>query len=464
MITRLEVDGFKSFAEFSIEFSPLVAIVGPNASGKSNIFDAITLLSRVVSMPLAEALTQGRGEPDEQFRRLGDGTSVPDMRFAVELLLEPNVTDDFDQREQIEHTRLRYELWVTEREDGRGIRRPYVTRETIRPLQKGQDTAFEQAAPEFRRERLKYGASQWKILETEERDGRRLFLLRGKRARGAPQGRLQELPAARASSSVLSSITTAGDYPFLYAVRREIESWRFLQLDPAALRLPTVSGSVEDHLRPNGANLAWILHLIDMASTDSQALGLLDMAADLARVIKGFAGLDVTANEARGQWEVYLRTRDEGRVSARVASDGTLRLLALLAALYEPDSPGVLAFEEPENGINPQRLGAMLQVLTELVTDASQEAARRPLVQLLMTSHSPLLLLKLEPADIVVVDSVSRMDVGSTPAASRVTRARRVLAPGETLPLPVQWPSMEMGEFRSLPGILPDEAAKLLEV
>lgn len=70
MLTRLEVDGFKSFAGFAVDLPTLGAFVGANASGKSNIFDAIALLSRVATMPLLEAFSQGRGEPEEQFRRL----------------------------------------------------------------------------------------------------------------------------------------------------------------------------------------------------------------------------------------------------------------------------------------------------------------------------------------------------------------------------------------------------------
>lgn len=464
MLTRLEIDGFKSFATFGVDLTPLMAIVGANASGKSNIFDALSFISRLVSMPLAEALTQGRGEPDEQFRRLGDGSAVSEMRFAVEMLLEPDVVDDFDQRETLEHTRLRYEVHIVEREDGRGIRRPYVWHESIKPIPKSVDLAFQDSSQAFKRDMLKYGASQWKILATEEREDRRLFLLRGKRARGAPQGRLQELPAARASSSVLSSITTASDYPFLFAVRREIESWRFLQLDPYALRQPTVSGSIDEHLRVNGSNLAWVLHLIDIASREDGSPGLDAVATDLARVIRGFSAVESRANEARGQWEVYLRTRDEGLVSARVASDGTLRLLALLAAMYEPGTPGVLTFEEPENGINPQRLGALLQVLKGLVTQPADDTGGQPLAQLLMTSHSPLLLLKVAEEDLLVVDTVMRLEANGSRIPSRVTRARRVLVPGDEVPLPVQWPALGPGEFRSLPGILPEEARSLLEV
>lgn len=462
MLTRLKVDGFKSFAGLDITLPGLVAIVGPNASGKSNVFDAISLLSRLVAMPLAEALAQGRGEPEEQFRRRGDGSSLTEMTLEAEMLLKREVTDDFDQQAVVDHNRLRYEVRIERREDSRGILRPFVAHEAIKPLRKLEDKYFQNGSDSFVAQRLRYDGEKRKILETIDRDGKRLFTLKSRRSEGVHQGRMQELPAARASSSVLSSVTTASDFPLLFAVRREIESWRFLQLDPAALRQPTVSGSVDDHLQVDGANLAWILHLIELTARESGAVGLDELAADLARVIQGFSGVEVEPNEARGQWEAYLRSRDEGRVSARVASDGTLRLVALLAALYEPETPSVLAFEEPENGINPQRLDAMLRVLGGLVTDpTAPDVAQQPLSQLLMTSHSPLVLLKLDPRKLVVVDAVSRIEAGSA-TASRITRARRVYESDEQQTLPGEWPALTEGELRALPGIAVEDAEKIL--
>ena len=55
MITKLEIDGFKSFRDFSIEFSPFTVVAGKNASGKSNLFDALELLSRCATYDLRMA-------------------------------------------------------------------------------------------------------------------------------------------------------------------------------------------------------------------------------------------------------------------------------------------------------------------------------------------------------------------------------------------------------------------------
>jgi AAA15 family ATPase/GTPase len=68
MLTRIEIDGFKSFENFSLDLSPFVVILGPNASGKSNLFDAIQFLSNLASKDLREAVSGLRGEVDELFR------------------------------------------------------------------------------------------------------------------------------------------------------------------------------------------------------------------------------------------------------------------------------------------------------------------------------------------------------------------------------------------------------------
>ncbi|RYY06333.1 MAG: DUF2813 domain-containing protein [Sphingobacteriaceae bacterium] len=57
MVTLIEIDGFKTFSKFQMEFAPLTIIAGTNASGKSNLFDAMQLLSRIVEVDLKTAFS-----------------------------------------------------------------------------------------------------------------------------------------------------------------------------------------------------------------------------------------------------------------------------------------------------------------------------------------------------------------------------------------------------------------------
>jgi predicted ATPase len=62
MITKLEINGFKTFENFKITLSPLVVIAGANGAGKSNLFDALQLLSRLVESDLKTAFGEQRGD------------------------------------------------------------------------------------------------------------------------------------------------------------------------------------------------------------------------------------------------------------------------------------------------------------------------------------------------------------------------------------------------------------------
>jgi predicted ATPase len=69
MITRIEADGFKSLRGFAVDVEPLTAIVGVNGRGKSNVFDALRLISRLPAMSVLDALGEGRGTRRDQFSR-----------------------------------------------------------------------------------------------------------------------------------------------------------------------------------------------------------------------------------------------------------------------------------------------------------------------------------------------------------------------------------------------------------
>jgi len=60
MITYIKIHGFKSFHNFEMEFTPLTVVAGVNASGKSNLFDALQLLARLAEVDLKTAFSEKR--------------------------------------------------------------------------------------------------------------------------------------------------------------------------------------------------------------------------------------------------------------------------------------------------------------------------------------------------------------------------------------------------------------------
>lgn len=84
MITRIEIDGFKSFVDFSLDLHPFTAVIGTNASGKSNLVDAFRFLSELARGDVFDAVDAVRGDAESLFHQFSDGTRMDTMRFAVE--------------------------------------------------------------------------------------------------------------------------------------------------------------------------------------------------------------------------------------------------------------------------------------------------------------------------------------------------------------------------------------------
>src|SRR4051812_23660861 len=114
MITRLEVDGFKSLRDFAIDLDPFTVLIGPNSAGKSNVLEALGLLSRLCHEPIEVAFKGGRGRAVDQFT-LEQGEPVRSIRFAVEFLLPFDVDTG-----GVPANRLRYELSITRARQPRG--------------------------------------------------------------------------------------------------------------------------------------------------------------------------------------------------------------------------------------------------------------------------------------------------------------------------------------------------------
>lgn len=381
MLTRIEIDGFKTFSGFALDLEPLTVIAGPNAVGKSNLFDAIRLLARLAEDDLRSSFSEGRGTADDQFRRTRrDGEAR--MTFAAEVLLPATTRDPFGQEHELTHTRVRYELEIEQRIDPQGVVRIYVTREDVLPIQRSEDAwaARAKGAGAFRYHRRK------PFLRTDLGTLTPTFDVH----QDGHQGRKQRRPAAEAEATNLSSIKTT-EFKHLFALREELRSWRFLQFEPTTLGLPA-RRDAPPLLEPNGRNLPAVLARIQGETADAEdpAGALTDIAVDLRRVIPNARAVRIRDDTPGHQWELVLDTHGEPDTPGRLASDGTLRLLGLLTALHDPRFAGLICIEEPENGVEPYRLEPLLDVLRGLVTDPTRPSDL-PMVQLLLATHSPVI-------------------------------------------------------------------------
>lgn len=424
MLTRIEIDGFKTFENFGLDLNPLLVVVGPNATGKSNLFDAIQLLGRLAVDDLRTAFNSLRGEPHEQFRLQPDGEYGTQMRLAVEVLLDRTVRDPWGGTATVRYTRMRYEVFIERRLDARGIERLIVVRETAEPIKGNVDSWRPHGASPsqaFKRRFMKYGRST-AFLSTTEVGGTPTFHIHQDPTGGRTRS------ATAAETTILSSMTSA-EFPHLFALREELRSWRFLQLDPGSLRKPSPKNAPE-LLESDGSNLPTVLARIEAETrTEIRPEGALaDIGADLSELISGVVKVDVEDDEANRKYRIRITVGEEHPFSSEVVSDGTLRVLALLTMLHDPRHRGLVCFEEPENGIHPARLGALIEVLRRMVTrgDLSEYDVDASLNQMLLNSHSPVVLSHLAESEYVFADTVTLLNTERR-SRQRKTRMRPVL-------------------------------------
>jgi len=210
---------------------------------------------------------------------------------------------------------------------------------------------------------------------------------------GGSSGKPRPLPASSLPRTALSA-TNAAESPTATVARREMQSWRLLRLEPSALREPD-SFSAPAILGTDGAHLpAALYHLARPGSektSDEGALRVYSQIANrLSELIDDVREVKVDRDEKRELLTLTVTGRDGTCHPARSLSDGTLRFLALAMLELAPEARGLLCLEEPENGIHPERIPAMLRLLQDIVTDPRHPTdADNPLRQVIINTHSP---------------------------------------------------------------------------
>ncbi|MEU4535028.1 AAA family ATPase [Streptosporangium sp. NPDC023825] len=413
MLTRLEVDGFKNLLGFEVDLGPFTCIAGVNGTGKSNIFDVIQFLSLLADRSLLEAAQEVRGVHGE---RLGDPRDLfwngysgarHTMRFAAEMIVPGEVEDDFGRPARPAITFLRYELELgyVPPTGIEKIGRLGLLAENLRHIKLGDapdKLRFKHNAGQFRKAVL-HGrrAGTAFISTTQDADGQPIISIHQD---GGSRGQPKPAAASRAPATVVSTVTSSDD-PTVLAARREMQSWRRLALEPSALR--TADRYVDTRqMDPTGRHLAATLFRIAYEDGDPERIyaRVAGRLADLSGV--NVRKLQVEQDDVRELFTVQLVESGGLALPARSLSEGTLRFLALCVLLEDPSVEGLLCMEEPENGIHPANLNAMVRLVEDLAVDA-QEApgSDNPFRQVVVNTHSPAVVQLVDPQDLLFAET-----------------------------------------------------------
>lgn len=419
MLTRLEVDGFKNLLGFNMDLGPYTCIAGVNAAGKSNIFDAIEFLSLLADHTFMEAAQRLRSagtrgsDPRSLFWQGGHSESNR-ISLAAEMIVPETVEDDFGRSVRPTTSFLRYELeleYVDPESTSPGhFGRIGLVREELRHITKGDATEhlrwphskklFRDKVVTGRRSGTAY------ISTTPSDDGSGIVNVHQD---GGSRGQTRKSPASRAPRTVVSTTTTSDD-PTVLAARREMQQWRLLALEPSAMRAPD-SAADSSRIEPNGAHLAAALYrLAERGSEEAVYATVASEASALADV----RDVGVDFDPQRELLTLNAQIGTDPRLPARALSDGTLRFLALCIISIDPEFGGVICMEEPENGIHPGRMGAMVELVRGLAVDPFMEPGEgNPLRQVIVNTHSPHYVIDQAADDLVMaVPTTVRRDDG----------------------------------------------------
>jgi predicted ATPase len=403
MLTRLKVSGFKNLVDVDVRFGPFTCVAGANGVGKSNLFDAIRFLSAIADRPLIDAALSVRDEAGQTadvrslFHRIGDDY-VKEMSFEAEMIVPREGVDDLGQKAKASITFLRYSVTLAYRtNDGlRSLGSLELLKEELVHINLGDANKhlLFPHKPIWRKSAVQGKRTSPFISTGYNKEENRVIELHQD---GGP-GRTLSLLAVNLPRTVLST-ANAAENPTALLARREMQSWRLLQLEPSSLRqpdefmAPTKLGSDGSHLAATLYHLAQLSKTLqkDGASDDEAAAQVYgQVASRLAELIDDIYEVWVDRDDRRQLLTVQVTDRYGTSHPARALSDGTLRFLALAVLELEPGAQGLLCLEEPENGIHPKRIPAILSLLRDIATDVNEQLSPdNPLRQVIINTHSP---------------------------------------------------------------------------
>ncbi len=448
-ITKFWARNFRSIEYAELELGPLTVLAGPNDSGKSNLMDVLGLLGDTVRLGLETAITR-RGGIDSIGRRSPSGRVLgPEVGFRY---ASSEGTSDYAltiARGRAGDFWVRRESVSVQASDPsvRPLEFAFANGRLVKPnrlralahsgsgggkLDEGVTQAVEPSVAQAasREATLMYKESLLLLLS--------LPFLDESASHAARTG--TTLNPESMVGALREALDSDGDRPTPYTLtgvhigaQAYLRMTRLYHIFPNSLREP--QKVADSHpLTAGGENLASTLR--EMIQKKSRFLP--DLKGALAFAVPGLR--DIRVSHVGSYYVVELKHERNGGndrgswFDLSRESDGTIRLLALLTALFQDPAPSLIGLEEPELAIHP---GAMA-----VLSDAMKEAATRG--QVLVATHSP--------------DLIDRLPIESIRAVTAEGGSTRVDRVAEHQLKSVRQNLFSAGEIHSMEGLQPADA------
>ncbi len=398
MITRLKIDGFKNLVKVDIRFGPFTCIAGANAVGKSNLFDALKFMSDLTDKTLLDAAKSVRSEGQKNadirglFHRIGD-SHAEQMHFEIEMIIPKEGVDELGQTAKATITTVRYTLVLALKKEeifsSDGLLEilveelvPITQKDAKKSIGFDHNNAWENSVVEGRR------STQTPFIATEREGAERIikFYQDGDSSR----------PIARKANLLPKTVLSTADaslHATALIVKKEIQSWQMLRLQPNALRQPDeFYTTASAGLGVDGSNLPALLYRLKLENDKTlEKPDIYQLLSNrLFELIGDVITIDVDKDEKRELLTLMLTSKDGTKYPARALSDGTLRFLGLAVLELDPQPSRVICLEEPENGIHPDKIKAVIKLLQDISMDTDFPFGKdNPLRQVIINTHSP---------------------------------------------------------------------------
>jgi predicted ATPase len=339
-IREVHVTGYRSVRDVRLRLRQINVLTGPNASGKSNLYNSVFLLAKAAAGGFARVIADEGGMASVLWAGPRRSRSLSSARPEPVRMSLGVKTDTFN-----------YELIC-------GL-----------PQHSPESRSAFESDPEVKEEHVWMEEPRGLKVTFFQRNPKGAWILDSEERLTDYSGEL--LP----TESVLSQLREPHLYPELSALRMEMSQWRFyhhFRTDhDSPLRHPQV-GVRTPVLSHDGSDLAAALQTIVEVGQEQE------LHEAIAQAFPG-AALEIEHDQEGGMFSVLLRMPGLKRpLRARELSDGTLRYLCLLAALLSPRPPALLALNEPETSLHPD----LLEPLARQMVNAAQHS------QLWVATHS----------------------------------------------------------------------------